>query len=344
MPRPRQESPTDCPAGYQYYKCAANPFHGCCSIDPCGLHEGCPVKDQPGFLNSPDTVASSTASSAPPATTTSQPLHATVTVGAVAPVTVTRTPTTITILDATPSTRSPPHSTSSSTTAPTPSGDPKTSPAAHMAASLFVEILGGLVVMGILYMLWRHFRQGKGAKADQRSMLLKKLRKRKSYRLPRGASGSAPLIPADTNKPVPPVPTYEAPWQGSIPEAGHERDGVGERSPTDLRFPRPSTSRQTSIRAVPFSPSRAGDGLPRTPRSKSSRKDGEATGGGPSRPLSAVDSFFDSSPARRHSGLDSTWMDSETEYDEPPEFYGLSAPPRSREGTRSDLKGGKPTD
>ncbi|KAK7745363.1 hypothetical protein SLS53_002859 [Cytospora paraplurivora] len=343
MPGSRQESSTDCPAGYQYYACAANPFHGCCSIDPCGLHKACPEKNQPGFLVPPDTVASSIASSAPPESM-SQSLHATVTVDAVAPGTASLEPTTITAPYPTTSTRSSPHSVSSSTIAPIPSSSPKTSHAVRVAAGLVVGILAALALITVIsYGLWRRCRQRKGVKTDQRFMLMKKLRKN-NYRLPQGASGSAPLIPADTNKPVPPVPTYTVPWQASLPEAGHEQNDVGERSPTDPHLPRASTSRQTSIRAVPFSPSRAGDGPPRTPRSKSSRKVVEATGGGQSRPVSAADSLFDSSPARRNSGLDSTWMGSESEYDEPPEFYGLSAPPRSRDGTRADLKGSKPTE
>lgn len=240
MPRPRQESPTGCPAGYRYYDCAANPFRGCCSIDPCGLHKTCPVKNQPGFLNSPDTMASSTASSAPPASTSQQTLHATVTVDAMAPGAVTLAPTAITAPGATSSTRSPSHSASSSSAASKPSGSPEVGHTGR-TAGLVVGLVVGLIIMAAMFWgLWRRCRQRKGVEAGQRFILMKKLRK-ESYHLPQGTSGLAPLIPADTNKPVPPVPAYAAPWQDTLTEAGHGRDGLGEQSPTDPHLPRAST-------------------------------------------------------------------------------------------------------
>ncbi|ROW11524.1 hypothetical protein VMCG_01125 [Cytospora schulzeri] len=319
----------ECPTGYQYYTCATSSFEGCCSIDACEVLPGaCPIQNQPGFQTSPGSMTSIISFAVPDLTPSSA-----ITTTAVVPETISFEPAIATTSNATSSTQLPAYSASSAPTTPT---HPKFNHAG-LIAGLVVSFSAVLIATSI--MLWRLWRRRHIRKDgdDVPFQLLRRLRNGAT------APGSAAPGPPDRNKPVPPVPT-------SITMAGlldQQGDDDGQRGPTDPNTPTSTagatTLRQPSIRAVPFSPSRPGAA------SMSSRSDGGGGGGGgtgvvstPRRAASPGDSFFDSLPGRRGSGLDSTWMDAGPGYAElrsPCEFHGLSAPPRSRDGSRPGSKG-----
>lgn len=324
VPHISDDSSLECPAGYQYYTCATSSFEGCCSIDPCELPGACPIQNQPGFQTSPDPV-------------TSQSLSRSETTTAVVPETVTLEPAVATPSYTTFPAQSPPYSTSS---APNATAHPKLNHAS-LIAGLAVGLSAALIITAVMLWKLRRHRQIGKARDGVAPLLLRRLRRA------RAAEGSAPpgSLP-DRNKPVPPVPTSTT-VAGLLDQDGgdDDDDGDGQRGPTGPNTPTSTagapTLRQPSIRAVQFSASRVGAA------SISSRKNGDGGGGAgviltPRRAPSPGDSFFDSSPGQRGSELGTTWVDSGTEYAElrsPSEFHGLSAPPRSRDGSRPGSKG-----
>ncbi|KUI54090.1 hypothetical protein VP1G_01403 [Cytospora mali] len=353
-PQVSSNSLTECPTGYEFYTCAVSNFKGCCSIEPCELLGGCPINDQPGFASAPEPMISSIISSAVPQSTSQSLSSSETTTAVIVSETVTPAPTTAAAAaDTTSTPRSPPYSTSSSSSpVPYVSTPPKFNHAG-LIAGLVVGFSVVLIITAIILYKLRHHRQIKKVGDDVPFVLLRNLRT-KAWHLPRKTAGHpAPSRPPDKNKPVPPVPASAVPWQESFSEAGLlgrmvDDDGRGPTTPnTPASTAGASTTRQPSIRAVPYSPSRAGAGgdgpLRASPRSTSSRGAGGGGGTGaasPGRAASPVDSFFDCS-MRRGSELGTSWMDSESEYVEmrpPSEFHGLSAPPRSRNGTSPGSK------
>lgn len=301
VPQISDDSSLECPAGYQYYACATSSFEGCCSIDPCELPGACPIQSQPGFQTSPDPMTSPFLSRSE--TTTAVVLET----PSPEPVVATPSSTTTTTF---PAAQSPSYPTPS---APNAWTHPKVNHTG-LIAGLAVGLSAALAATAVMLWKLRRHRHRK-ARDTPSALLLRRLRR----------TGRAPPGSPDRNKPVPPVPT-------STTEAGllDQHGDDGQRGPTEPNTPGSTTAgaptpRQPSIRAVPFSPSRAGAASVSTP----------------SRAPSPGDSVFDGSPGRRGSELGTTWVDSGVEYAglrSPSEFHGLSAPPRSRDGSRPGSK------
>lgn len=167
----------------------------------------------------------------------------------------------------------------------------------------------------VIYLLWRR-RQTKDF-CDEEPILPRRSLRATAFYLPqKQQSNSLVMTSPNTDKPMPPAPTSSRPWRESFAEAGladQARDKPSPRHNPNKAAPAPTVWRHR------------GD-APREPAPAVTQ------GAQPlSRSASPVDSIFDVPQRRTTAELDASWA---IFREGPAAFHGLSAPPRSRDGSR----------
>lgn len=185
----------------------------------------------------------------------------------------------------------------------------------------------------VIFLLWRR-RQNRDDCDEDPILPMRSIRTTAFYLPQKHLSNSLVLTSPNTDKPVPPAPTSSRPWRESFAEAGlsdQARDRPSPRS-TNTAAPAPTVWRHAREAA----PGRALGNPAEPPRGGTSREQPAAAGGQQgaqpnSRSASPVDSIFDVPQRRTTAELDASWA---IFREGPAAFHGLSAPPRSRDGSR----------
>jgi hypothetical protein len=168
----------------------------------------------------------------------------------------------------------------------------------------------------VIYLLWRR-RQTRDLCDEEPILPIRRLRTTAFY-LPQKQQFNSPTMTSpNTDKPVPPVPTSARPWRESFAEAGlsdQARDRPGPRNNPNKAAPAPTVWRHRSD-------------VPREEPTPAGSQGAQLM----SRSASPVDSIFDVPRRRTTAELDASWA---IFREGPAAFHGLSAPPRSRDGSR----------
>ncbi|KAI3400295.1 hypothetical protein diail_3676 [Diaporthe ilicicola] len=186
----------------------------------------------------------------------------------------------------------------------------------------------------VIYLLWR--RRNTRDSCDEEPILPIRSLRATAFHLPQKQSSSLVLGSPNTEKPMPPVPTSPRLWRESSAEAGLS-DRAGDRNP--LRTPNTAAPAPTIWRhgrgAAPGR-ARADSAEARGKTSKEPSPAG-AQGAQPfSWSASPADSIFDVPRRRTTMEIDASWA---IFREGPAAFHGLSAPPRSRDGSRPGSNG-----
>ncbi|KAL1878672.1 hypothetical protein Daus18300_001947 [Diaporthe australafricana] len=332
LPRSLSAQDVGCAAGYQFYDCAVSGFVGCCSIDPCRLANACPVENRPVF---------STSSNAPPAPTP-RPYSTNAAV-------FTNLSTSRTVTVVIPTTPLPSPTTTTATVSAIFSQPPSSSPSSSSSSSskqinpvgLIVGLSVGFTVLAmmialVIYLLWRR-RKAKDTCDEEPSLLPTRNLRATAIYLPQKRSNSLILASPNMDKPQPPVPASPRPWRESFADAGlsdRARNGNPPRI-ANTAAPAPTIWRHGRGTAA-LGRARASS---EEAKAKGSRERSPAGGQGAqplSRSASPVDSIFDVPRRRTTLELDASWA---IFREGPAAFHGLSAPPRSRDGSRPGSNG-----
>ncbi|KAK2610998.1 hypothetical protein N8I77_004381 [Diaporthe amygdali] len=181
----------------------------------------------------------------------------------------------------------------------------------------------------MIYLVWRR-RQPKDV-TDEEPILPNRNLRTTAFYFPQKQSNSLILPSPNMDKPMPPAPTSPRPWRESFADAGlSNQSGDGRTTRTsNMAAPAPTVWRH------------ARGGLLSRPRADSAEARGKASkqpapaGGQGARPASRsaspVDSIFDVPQRRTTLELDASWA---VFREGQAAFHGLSAPPRSRDGSR----------
>ncbi|KAK7714307.1 hypothetical protein SLS64_004407 [Diaporthe eres] len=183
----------------------------------------------------------------------------------------------------------------------------------------------------VIFLLWRR-RQTLDVGDEEPILPMRSLRATAFYLPRKQQSNSHVLASPNTDKPTPPAPTSSRPWRESFAEAGlsdQARDAPSPRT-TNTAAPAPTVWRHAREAAL----NRAlGNSVEvRGGTSGELAAAGAQQGAQPeSRAASPVDSIFDVSQRRTTAEIDASWA---IFREGPAAFHGLSAPPRSRDGSR----------
>lgn len=147
-------------------------------------------------------------------------------------------------------------------------------------------------------------------------------------------SNSLIMTSPNVDKPVPPAPTSSSrPWRESFAEAGlsdQARDDGSSTRTTNMAAPAPTVwrhAREVALRRALGNPPEARGEALREPAAGGRQQGAQPN----SRSASPVDSIFDVPQRRMTAELDASWA---VFREGPAAFHGLSAPPRSRDGSR----------
>lgn len=156
-----------------------------------------------------------------------------------------------------------------------------------------------------------------------------------AFYLPQKQPFNSPTMTStNTDKPVPPAPTSARPWRESFAEAGlSDQQAVRDNRPSPKHIPiktaAPASTSTSEAAPAPTVWRRRSD-VPREPAPAIAGAQGAAQQP-MSRSASPVDSIFDVPQRRTTAELDASWAFFR---EGPAAFHGLSAPPRSRDGSR----------
>lgn len=147
-------------------------------------------------------------------------------------------------------------------------------------------------------------------------------------------SNSLIMTSPNVDKPIPPAPTSSSrPWRESFAEVGlsdqARSDGASTRT-TNMAAPAPTVwrhAREVALRRALGNSSEPRAEAPREPAAGGRQHGAQSN----SRSASPVDSIFDVPQRRTTAELDASWA---VFREGPAAFHGLSAPPRSRDGSR----------
>lgn len=162
-----------------------------------------------------------------------------------------------------------------------------------------------------------------------------------AFYLPQKQPFNSPTMTSpNTDKPVPPAPTSARPWRESFADAGlSDQQAVRDVRPSPRHVPIPIPIPIKTAAPVPTNINEAapaptvwrhrsdapGDPVPAAAAAQGSTQQPM------SRSASPVDSIFDVPQRRTTAELDASWAFFR---EGPAAFHGLSAPPRSRDGSR----------
>lgn len=192
----------------------------------------------------------------------------------------------------------------------------------------------------VIFLLWRR-RQTKDIGDEEPILPMRSLRATAFYLPQKQQSNSLIMTSPNTDKPMPPAPTSSRPWRESFAEAGLSDQARDKPSPRASNTAAPAPTVWRHAREVTLR--RALGNLVQT-RGETSRE--PAAAGGQqgehpaSRAASPADSIFDVPQRRTTAEVDASWA---IFREGPAAFHGLSAPPRSRDGSRpgsNDNQGG----
>ncbi|KAG8165070.1 hypothetical protein KVR01_005345 [Diaporthe batatas] len=327
----------ECPIGYRFYACAASNFIGCCSTDPCGLPNACPLENTPASSTSssvPIATAEPTTQSFPTNTPSFTNLSTSRVVTVVIPTTHLSSPTTTTTATVSTIFSLPPSSSPSSSSVASNSSSPKQFNPVGLIVGLTVgfTVLALMLVL-VIHLLWRR-RQTRDP-CDEDPILPRMGHRATAFYLPQKQPFNSPIMTSpNTDKPVPPAPTSARPWRQSFAEAGlSDQQAVRDSRPSPRHIPivtaAPAPTDTDEAAPAPTVWRRRSD-APREPAPAAVRAQGRAQRP-MSRSSSPVDSIFDVPQRRTTAEMDASWA---LFRGDPAAFYGLSAPPRSRDGSR----------
>lgn len=195
-----------------------------------------------------------------------------------------------------------------------------------------------LMMALVIFLLWR-CRRTKDAGDEEPILPMRSLRTTAFYLPQKRQSNSLVLASPNMDKPIPPAPTSSSrPWRESFAEAGlsdQARDKPSPRTTTTITAntaaPAPTVwrhARDAALRRALGNSAESRSEAPGQPAAAGGQQGAQPN----SRSASPVDSIFDVPLQRRTTAeLDASWA---IFREGPAAFHGLSAPPRSRDGSR----------
>lgn len=184
----------------------------------------------------------------------------------------------------------------------------------------------------VIFLLWRR-RQNRDDGDEDPILPMRSMRTTAFYLPQKQLSNSLVLTSPNTDKPVPPAPTSSRPWRESFAEAGlsdQARDRPSPRTTSTAAAPAPTVWRHARQAALSRALGSSAESRGETSREPAAAE-GQQGGQPNSRSASPVDSIFDVPQRRTTAELDASWA---IFREGPAAFHGLSAPPRSRDGSR----------
>ncbi|KAG6363107.1 hypothetical protein INS49_008202 [Diaporthe citri] len=300
---------------------------------PRRLPIACPSENRPGFSTSSNAPVVTPEPTARPFSTNAASftnLSTSRTVTVIVPTTHLPSPTTTTATISTifslppsssPSSSSPSSSSSSSTKQINPVG-------------LIVGLTVGFTVLAlmmalVIFLLWRR-RQSQDVGDEEPILPMRSLRATAFYLPRKQQPNSLVLASPNTDKPTPPAPTSSRPWRESFAEAGLSDKAPSPRA-TNTAAPAPTVwrhAREAALSRALGNSTEVRGGTSGEPAAAGATQQGAQPN---SRSASPVESIFDVSQRRTTAEIDASWA---IFREGPAAFHGLSAPPRSRDGSR----------